>query len=76
MLVDAGISCTNNSSMETHSPDIFSELHQAAVGAAANGQRASIDQACQRMDRRREELRKRIGEIHLSSELMHEVREP
>jgi hypothetical protein len=63
--------------MATRATDPFTELHQAALGAAQGlRDRTAVDEACEGMDRRREELRKKLGELQLTSELIREVREP
>lgn len=51
---------------------------QIAIASAQAGVRdpAAAQQACERMDRMREELRKKIGIVDLAVELIREVRNP
>ena len=56
--------------------DAYAELEQAALDAA-NGVRDPrvVEEACRRMDRMREELRQRTGDLDIAVELIREVRD-
>jgi hypothetical protein len=46
------------------------------VPVISSANRAAIDEACARMDRQREELKQKFGEVELVVEVLREVREP
>ena len=57
-------------------PDLMAELRHAAE-RATKGVRdpEAMRQACERMDRMREELRRRAGDVDIAVELIREVRD-
>ena len=57
------------------SPEIMAQLREAA-DRAAKGIRDSnaMKQACERMDRMREELRNRIGTVEMAVDLIRDAR--
>jgi hypothetical protein len=58
------------------SPEHESEL-QAAVDRLVKGIRDpdAMNRACERMDRMREEMRQRVGEVEVAVDLIREARE-
>ncbi len=57
-------------------PEVMAELIAAAQRAAAGVRDPEImRQACERMDRMREEIRKKHGELNIAVDLIREVRE-
>ena len=62
--------------METHSSQTSATPNEISVGPVAGGDRQAVDQACQRLDERREALKQRLGEVSVTSDLLREFREP
>ncbi len=57
-------------------PDILAELHQAADRAAAGvHDTEAMKRACDRMDRMREELRRKHGDMNVAVDLIREARD-
>jgi hypothetical protein len=81
MLADAHVDrpslLANNISMGMQFDVDASELHDAAIAAAQGTRdRAAAKSACERMDRQREELLRKLGELRVSGEVIREVRQP
>jgi hypothetical protein len=59
------------------SPELLAEMQERAE-RAAKGIRDPEDarRACERMDRMREELRQKVGELDIAVELIREARDP
>jgi hypothetical protein len=57
-------------------PEFVTEL-QVAIDRLVKGIRdpRAMDRACERMDRMREEMRKRVGEVEVAVDLIREARE-
>jgi hypothetical protein len=61
---------------ETISAELMAELRAAAERAARGVRDPEVmRQACERMDRMREELRRRAGEMDIAVELIREARD-
>jgi hypothetical protein len=57
-------------------PEVMAELREAAAKAAAGVRDPdAARQACERMDRMREELRQKHGEMNVAVDLIRETRE-
>jgi hypothetical protein len=67
---------TANIALPAAESDLQSEL-QAAVDRLVKGTRdpEAIRKACDRMDRMRDEMRRRTGDVELAVELIREVRD-
>ncbi len=65
----------DNKRMET--PRTSHVPQSASIGSPLipSDNRVAIDQACVRMDRQREELKQKLGEVEIAVEIMREVRE-
>ena len=62
--------------METQPSETPVTPNDVAVGLGVTYDRQPIDQACRQIDERRAALKKRLGELSVSSELLREIREP
>jgi hypothetical protein len=57
-------------------PEVMADLENAARYAASGVRDSEVmRQACERMDRMREELRRQVGEMNVAVELIREVRD-